>query len=184
VKYVTSGCGRAHKLKHEVCVIEELRNQRLLKTLRVDADGFLELAKNSGGIMKGTTIVNLREIDVVVESVGVAEIVVAADHASGAVINYFGDSLKIAIEPVDLEPVNPQPRATVNPRSPLPEIGHLGRGALRLKIAGEPSEKFHRGGLRGPVVDSQIEVRILLRGASCAGSSQGYCDHAFNFAEP
>jgi hypothetical protein len=134
--------------------------------------------------MKGTTIVNLREIDVVVESVGVPEIVVTADHASGAVIDYFGDSLKVTIKPVDLESVNPEPRSTVNPRTPLSEIGHLGRRAVSMKIACEPSEEFHRGKLRGPVVDSKIDVRTLLRGASCAGSSQGYCDHPFNFAEP
>ena len=56
--------------------------------------------------MKGTTVVNLREINVVVESVGVPEIVVTADHASGAVIDYFGDSLKVTIKPVDLESMN------------------------------------------------------------------------------
>ena len=134
--------------------------------------------------MKGATVVSLREINVVVESVGMPEIVVTADHASGAVIDYFGDSLKITIKPVDLESMNPQPRSTVNPRTPLSEIGHRGRRAVSMKIACELSEKFQRGRLGGPVVDSKIDIRTLPRGASCAGPSQGYCDHPFNFAEP
>ncbi len=65
--------------------------------------------------MKGTAVVNLREINVVVKSVGVAQIVVAGDDASAAVLDDFGDSLEIPIKPVDLEPANSEPRPAVHP---------------------------------------------------------------------
>ena len=43
--------------------------------------------------MKGATVVSLREINVVVESVGMPEIVVTGGDASVTIRDYFGDSL-------------------------------------------------------------------------------------------
>jgi hypothetical protein len=123
--------------------------------------------------MKRPAIVNLREIDVVVESVGMAKIVVAGDHTPETVFDHFGDSLEISIKPVHLETLNPEPRAAVNPRTPLAESGHLGRGVANVKFACEPPEAFNGGRLRGPVVDSEIDVETSRRGASCPGSSPG-----------
>jgi hypothetical protein len=52
-----------------------------------------------------------------------------------------------------------------------------------MKITGEPSEKFHGGWPRGPVVDSEIDIGTLLRGTSRPGSSQSYSHHTFSFTE-
>ncbi len=85
----------------------------------------------------------LRKIHVVLESVRVAQIVVAADDASATILDYFGDSLEIAIQPVDLEPMNSEPRPAVDPGTPFAKTSYLSRGFAGMKMLREPPEKFH-----------------------------------------
>ena len=102
-------------------------DERALHRRRVDANLVLQIRENARGIEKGKTIVNLGEIDVVVKSVRVTEIVIASDDAARTVVDHRGDALEIAIEPIDLRALDTEPGPAVDPRTPGAELGHFGR---------------------------------------------------------
>lgn len=183
VEDVTARRGGAREIQHEVGVVQELGHECALQCGRVVANALLELVENPGWIEERTTVVNLREVDVVVESVWMTEVVLAGNDSSRTVLDHIRDSFEVAIDPVDLETLDPQPRSTVHPRTPLPEPGHLGSGTRGVELTGELAENVHCWRSRGLVVDPEIDVGIGFRRTSGPRASKRDGSNARDFPE-
>jgi hypothetical protein len=72
--------------------------------------------------VENPTVENLPEVDVLVEAVGVARLVVAGGLAGEAALDRARDLTRVAVEPVHRPTRHPQPTAAVDPRSPRPNV--------------------------------------------------------------
>jgi hypothetical protein len=131
---------------------------------RVSLDARLERLNHTDRVENRQTNVRLRQIGDAVEAVGRLLRVVVLDDALFGLADRVLDLRQIAVEKVHLARRGGNPRAAVDPRTPLIEIRHSRRlDGHGLGNAGNVVDTKRR---RGIVVDAQIDVRIGARRAT------------------
>ena len=99
--------------------------------------------------MEGTTEVDLPEVDVGVEAMGVARLVVKGDVSSPALLEDAPDLVEVAVDPVDFTALDPEPGAAVDPGSPFAETRGGVRGVAVVNSDARRRRSSTRGGLAG-----------------------------------
>src|SRR3712207_849523 len=102
-------------LEGESGLPQVLLDERALELRRVGRDYRLEIPQQALGVVERMAVENLPEVDVLVEAVGVARLVVAGRLTGDAPLDGGRDLARVAVEPVHGSARHLQPAAAVDP---------------------------------------------------------------------
>jgi hypothetical protein len=134
--------------------------------------------------VKRAAAVYLPEVDVLVEAVRVARLVVAGRLTEDAPLDGGRDLARVPVEPVHGSACHPQPAAAVDPWSPLPGLRNEVGEVPVVEFLRESAQLPDRQGTVRLVVDAEVHVRVRVRLPAGPRAAQGHRDHPRHVTEP
>jgi hypothetical protein len=128
-------------------------------------------------------VVDLAHVDVGVEAVRVAGLVVDGRVPGAALADGAFDEGEIPVESIGIPAIDGQPAATVDPGSPLAEIGHCVRRVAVVQLSGQQPEVLDPRRTFSTVVDAEIYVGVRMGFSACPRATQGNGLHTLDLPE-
>ena len=150
----------AGRLQREARLPQVPPDDLVLQLRRIGRDGRLHLPQEALGVAEDTAVVDLPRVDVLVEAVRMARLVVAGGLSAGAPFNGSPDLANIAVEPVHRSAGHPQPATAVDPRPPSAYVsGEVGQTTV-VEVSREPAQVFDDRWNVRKVVEAEVHVGV------------------------
>jgi hypothetical protein len=155
-----------------------LGHDRPAQPRRIFGDAALERANRAVRIVERTAHADFARVNLIVEAQRMAKLIYAAGTAGAAILDRAPHHAEVAVQEIDVMAVNHEPSSAVHARSPRAERSHQTAAMFVVKLLGGALEVGDSERPARVVIDPEIEVRMLVRGAAGARSSQHDCLHA------
>jgi len=103
------------------------------------------------------------------------DLIHGARAAGSAFVDCPADRADIAVEEINVAPIDDQPAAAVDPGTPLAESGYEPRLMPIVEFLGRAGKFIDRKWLLGFVVEADIDVGIRVRGCARTRSAENDC---------
>src|SRR5712692_4265324 len=153
-------------------------HDRAPKRFRILRDLRLEPGDRGGRIEKRAADVNLARVNLHVKSQRMAELIEAARPAPDAFIDRFAHRANFAVQEIDVMAANFEPSAAIHTRSPFAKRSDQLRYMPIVQLLRGRSQSHRRERTRRVVVDSKIDIRAIVGGATRARSTEHNRDDA------
>jgi hypothetical protein len=128
--------------------------------------------------------VDLTHVDVGVEAVRVAGLVVNGRSSGLAFVYGARDLSQFSIEPVYRCFLHLEPGTAVDPGSPAAEVGYGLRRITVAQLLRQPMQRFYQGTMLVAVVDAEIHIRARVSLSTRPRTAQGDRHDALDLPEP
>ncbi len=154
-----------------------------LETRRIVFGQTLQSAQPTASVVEDMTKVDLARVDVGVEAMRVAGLVVDGVTPCAALADGALDQVKVPIQPVNPSTFDGQPAAAVDPGPPLAESRHGLRRMTVVELLSQQPEVRDPGWVLGAIVDAEIYVGVRAGLLASPRAAQGDRLHAFDPSE-
>lgn len=128
-------------------------------------------------------MVDLAHVDVFVEAVRMAGLVVARGSSRAAGFYLAGYEVQVPVEPVYRLISDAKPAAAIDPGPPFSEIGYEVWQVTVVQLSGQFAESVHGGRMVRMVVDPEVCVRVCAGFVAGSRATQHYSFDAFKLSE-